>query len=159
MPFEYAASYPREAEQSLKWLRERASRYLSLLRGERRLLQQITIEAEPASDSMGAGYQWEIVIAPDLQQLLAQKARAAVLRKIPADLLSEKDWLNYFQELVRLESHEEGDSREWEIAYDSAGEEIFELRSSAQVRPLETIPCEISPAFREFQLARRFLFL
>lgn len=147
MPFEYAASWPREAEESLKWAKERAMRYLKLK--DRVLLAGITIDSKAARE----GYDWEIVTESSLQSVLAENAREAVLRKIPPDRANEKDWIAEFAALIALETNE----LEWNQGLNGDKQEIYELWDRGQVHPVQAISPELCPAFEEYLLAKRFL--
>jgi hypothetical protein len=69
--FEYAASFPREAEASLESVQAHVMSLFSLF-DKRRTAARDGIEIE--SQAQGEGYDWEISISPETLQLIRERA-------------------------------------------------------------------------------------
>ncbi len=142
MRFESTASWPREAEESLNWKKERASKYLRLT--EKNLLQGITIEAEPAAD----GYFYAIRVETDLKVLLKERALARVLKHLPRQ---DEKFIAEFTALIEVQSV----GKEWTIINGPNNEELFILMEDG--RTIHTIDAELTEGFREFIIAKDFI--
>lgn len=89
--FEHAASFPREAEESLAAAKQKYKSLLGLIGSHaieaKPLIAQMGIKSEP----VGQGYEYSITIPDELAALAKSKAIALLSRFDPVDL----DWFEY----------------------------------------------------------------
>lgn len=89
--FEYAASYPREAEQSLKTLQSKYISIFGLLDSDRQYARALTAEMGIAAEPYKNGYNYEIVVPAELKALAKKRAKQLLSRFDCVDL----DWFEY----------------------------------------------------------------
>lgn len=110
--FEYAASYPREAEEDLAAAKSRYKSLLGLLGSHaiaaKPLIAEMAIKAEAIAD----GYEYEIAVPAELKELAKDKA-IALLSRFECDL-------QFFEYLA---------STEFARTYDQNGETAYSFPS------------------------------
>jgi len=129
--FEYAASYPTEAESSLRRYRGRLKHCFSFLFGkaDRALIDQETsISATPE----GSGYHWEIQTSPLL---------LAHMKKQADEKLSDIDpeTIALFKAFDALADDTPGSVIEFCSSFDSDSETIYEMRSQYEGKTISSI--------------------
>lgn len=85
--FEFAASYPREAEESLKASKSRYKSLLGIIVEAKPLIAQMGIKTEAAKN----GYNYEITVPAELKALARKRANHLLSRFDCVD----RDWFEY----------------------------------------------------------------
>lgn len=119
MTFEYAASYPTIAEQALGDRKASLLRNFSLLKEKKRcdlIREGVSIESEACED----GYEWSIVVSPEVLQLMQAKA-------LEVTSMWPKGLVEKFRDFNALASDEPGHLIEWNSTFNADGEEVFEM--------------------------------
>lgn len=89
--FEFAASYPTEAEESLKASKSRYKSIFGLLRNDRQIAKPLIAQMGIKAEAVKNGYEYEITAPAELKALAKEKAIALLSRFDCVDL----DWFNY----------------------------------------------------------------
>jgi hypothetical protein len=153
--FEFAASYPTEAEESLKASKDQYKSLLGIIGSHRieakPLIEQMEIKATPAHN----GYEYEITAPAELKKLAKEKAEQLLSRFDCAD----RDWFAYLAntEFCRTFDHEN------KTAYDFPSDTTPDPRLSVQTSTATgkivgfSIYGELAKAFDCFLRVHRFL--
>jgi len=132
--FEFAASFPSDAEQSLRSIRSRIRSCFSIEWG--------TIVAGTFIDSFpkGNGYYWRICFSPRLMDLIAKALRESIESKIPPYCNKGQDWMEEFRQLLALET----DDAKWQTCFYPDGQALFVL-------PGVNMATHLYEAFKKFK--------
>lgn len=130
MLFEYAASYPSEAQEALVAKRSAMKKCFSLLNKTSRAL----IDAETSIESQreGEGYWWKIQISPKLREHMNARA-VERLKDIPFETIEK------FKSFEALSDDTPGQLVEMNPTSDSHGNAIFEMWSQREGKAIATI--------------------
>ena len=107
--FEYAASYPREAEESLAAAKQRYKTLLGLVNSAAIAVKSLIAQMEIESKAVGQGYEYSITVPNELINLAKEKAIASLSKFDCVDL-------SFFEYLTTTEFSRTYDS-EGAIAY------------------------------------------
>jgi hypothetical protein len=124
--FEFAASFPREAEQTRKSVVNTITRAFSLF-DRKEINAEVEIESTPNADD--GGYYYQIVASKNLQTKIE-------LKKKVIDELPELDRIKSF---LDLRSDKEGDIYEMDEYYDSERKSVIGMYSQRQSRYVDSL--------------------
>lgn len=144
---EYAASYPREAKETLSAVRTRARRLLRLK--ERHLLEQIEIQAEAISTPHGGAYDWDIVMSENLKKFLSERAVEIMRRELGGYY---EDVMPKFKEFAKCSEQDGVDV----LLINNPDGECFQVINTYTRRVLSEIYSHV-PEFRKFLDVREYL--
>jgi hypothetical protein len=152
--FEFAASYPTEAEESLKVSKSRYKSLLGIIGSHRAEAKPLIAQMGIKAEAIGNGYEYEITVPTELKELAKEKA-IALLSKFDCDL-------QFFEYLVSTDFARTYD-QEGEIAYsfpsDTADHEILSssLSTDSGMLMSRDLYGEQAKAFDCFLRVHRFL--
>jgi hypothetical protein len=153
--FEYAASYPREAEESLRASQNRYKSLLGIIGSHlyaiKPLIAQMGISAKASSD----GYEYEITIPTKLKELAKEKAIALLSRFDCIDL----DWFKYLANTEFCPTFDPKNEKAFDFPSDTKPDQRLSTQRSTTSGKITgfTMYGDLAKAFDCFLRVHRFL--